>query len=316
MGRHVQRQTPQKMPTEDQVQKFAGELAKPFLVAGSRGLTSGENKSPDFAVHGQCRFVTGKPADFAGKHAIVFIHGYNVTPTEALQSAAEFFKLLHGSLLHDQIDTAACTYALFTWPGDTGTMYFNDAQEYAQHSGSALFEMFKQLHGPAGTPSRLTIVTHSLGAHVGLRALSALGERRVSGSVKFRVDHALLLGAAVEDDVFHRPDRQDEYHFPEAGFGMRELHMVTSRDDDVLGKGFYFNEFDKALGFSGPEDMGALVSLSRHVQELLDDESFTFEQHDFSRSSGAIMNPALHVRSHGDYWKTPQQTNYYVNLIR
>jgi pimeloyl-ACP methyl ester carboxylesterase len=315
MGRHVKRQTPRRMPTAEQVQAVTAGMPKPFLVAGAHGMTAAENRLPDFSVHGKPRFVTGSLADFADKHVVVFLHGYNVTADEAMTSAKEFFTLLFNTLRRDQLNVDSYVFVLFTWPGDTGTVFFDDAQLYAQHSGVALYEMLQKSRSQP--PKWLSLVTHSLGAHVALRALVVLGERRFHGHVDFRVDRTLLLGAAVEDDVFHRPDRSEEYHFPEAAFGVRQLHIVTSRDDDVLGTAFRVNEFDKALGHSGPESMEPLRSLLRRVSEVLGPhETFAFEQHDFSHSSPTIMDPRLQVDSHGAYWKDQKQVNYYVNVLK
>ena len=315
MGRHVKRQTPKGMPSESRVATANEGLVRPFFVVGSRGESSSKNRDPDFAVHAKYRFATGGLDDFAAKHAVIFVHGYNVTTNEGLTSAKEIFSRAHASMKRDQIDVDEFAFAMFTWPGDCGTIYFNEAQEYAQHSGVALYELLKAAN--AKGPKSLTVVTHSLGAHVALRAMSILGERRIRGRLDFCVDRALLLGAAVENDVFHRPRRSEEYHFPEAAFGMKMLHIVVSRDDDVLGTAFRVNEFDKALGHSGPESMSALASLSRRVTDVLGgNESFGFEQHDFSTSSTTIINPDLHVRSHGGYWGNQSQVDYYLNLMK
>ena len=68
---------------------------------------------------------------------------------------------------------------------------------------------------------------------------------------------------------------------------------------------------------AGPESMTPLKSLARRVRELSgDSEDFLFELHDFSPNSATIMNPALHVRSHGDYWRRPEQLDYYVDRLR
>jgi esterase/lipase superfamily enzyme len=314
MGKHIIRQTPKAMPSPERVASITRGLAKSLLVTGSRATATTENRIPDYEVHSNYRFSTGSLEAMTAKHLIFFIHGYNLTSNEALSEASSFFSNLHTSLVRDGLDVASYEYILFTWPGDTGTAYFDDAQLYAHHSGVALFNLLKDCQ--PFNPASITIVTHSLGAHVGLRGLSVLGERRIRQKVNFRVDHLLLLGAAVEDDVFSRPERSEEYHFPESAFGMKFLDIGISRDDNVLGNAFLLNEQDAALGFSGPETMETLVSLSRRVKEVLGpEEGFTFELHDFSSSSATIMNPDLHVYGHGDYWQSQKQTDYYINLI-
>lgn len=311
MGKHVARQTPRQMPSAAKVAQYNAGLAQGFLVAGCRGETNAQNKQPDFAVHGSHRFVSGNLEDLAGMHTIVFVHGYNLTADESLGQARDFFGKLHAALVRDGADPTRIRYLLFTWPGDTGTVHFNDAQGYAHVSGVALFTLLRAVD------ARWSIVTHSLGAHVALRAGAILGERCCHNKGNSRVDRALLLAASVEDDVFERPQRHEEYHFPEAAFGIRHLHMTSSRSDDVLSGPFRVNEGDHALGYCGPQTMDSLVSLARRVHELSQGkEEFRFELHDMSPNSATILNPELHVHSHGGYWEKSSQLDYYVNFIR
>jgi esterase/lipase superfamily enzyme len=315
MGEHVVRQTPKAMPSTKMIDSYNKNIPKSFSVAGSRGTATTRNIVPDFAIHSAYRFTSGSVELLQGKHVYIYIHGYNLTAEGALSSARDFFRSLHTALVNDGQNTANAEYVLFTWPGDTGTAYFDDAQQYAQHSGVALFKLLQDCE--AIQPLAISLITHSLGAHVALRGLSVLGERLYHHKAKLRVDHVLLLGAAVEDDVFSRPTRQEEYHFPDAAFGMKFLHMVISRSDNVLGNAFFLNEQDRALGFSGPETMDTLVSLDRRVKEVLDPTTtFSFELHDFSTNSATIMDPELHVRSHGGYWTSAKQVDYYVNFLR
>jgi hypothetical protein len=97
---------------------------------------------------------------------------------------------------------------------------------------------------------------------------------------------------------------------------MEVLDIVSSRGDEVLKTAFSLSELDRALGFAGPESMSPLVSLSQRVNEVLgQNEGFRFELHDFSPSSPTIMDPDLWVRTHGGYWQSDKQIDYYINLI-
>lgn len=311
MGKYVVRQTPKPMPSADRVDAFNKGLSKPFLVAGCRGTVSSQNRHPDFNIHAKPRFSKGSLNNLKGKRLVILVHGYNNTTDEALRSSTAFFSRLAPALARNNQSLSQYVFLCFTWPGDTGGVYFNDAQSFAHVSGVALYELITT----AGAKS-VSLVTHSLGAHVALRALSILGERFYREKSKIRVDHTLLLGAAIEDDVFARPERAEEYHFPESAFGVRRLHIGASRADDVLGGAFRINEGDAALGFSGPDSMEPLASLSRRVKEVSGgSESFQFELHDFSPSSATILNPDLHVHKHGGYWANDNQLNYYVNLL-
>lgn len=311
MGEHVLPQTPRAMPTAASVTPYLQNLPKPFLVAGSRAAAVKQNRAPDPAVHCEYRFAQGAIDDLADKKVVAFVHGYNVTTDRGLQSARDFFLKLYAALARDGQDPADYQFISFTWPGDTGTVYFNRAQEFAHLSGVALCRLLQD----AGSRS-LSLVTHSLGAHVALRAASVLGQRRFSGREGPRIDHLLLLAASVEDDVFENPSRADEYHFPESAFGTRQLHISASRSDEVLALPYLVSEADRALGYCGPESMSPLVSLARRVSEVLGPrERFNFELHDFSPRSATILNPELHVLRHGDYWRNAAQLDYYVDLM-
>jgi esterase/lipase superfamily enzyme len=316
MGKHLNRRTPKTMPTAAAVGEANAGLAKHFTVTGCRGADARANETPRVEVHGVPTVVGEAPdalrARLQGREVYVFVHGYNVTSSEALRSARDFFGKLHAAFERDGRDTTPIEYVLFTWPGDTGTLHFNDAQAYAQHAGVALFALLFGLQA-----SHLAVVTHSLGAHVALRAAAILGERLFHGRPATRMDRLLLLGASVEDDVFERPKRHEEYHFPEAAFGVRRLHISASRADDVLSGPFRVNEADAALGESGPESMSPLVSLASRVRAVTQNaEDFQFELHDLSPHSATIMNPELFVHSHGGYWARPAQLDYYVGRLR
>ena len=311
MGKQLIRQTPKGMPTAGETSEVVSRMQKPFLVAGSRAIKTRDNRSPSYDIHANFQFSQGNLADFSSKQAIIFLHGYNTTSSEALGVFKQFFNSLTVAFNREpNVDLAEIGFCGFTWPGDTGGIYFNEAQEYAHYSGVALYKLITEMHGVGATS--VSLISHSLGAHVLLRALSILGERLYRGHDLKRVQHALLLGAAVEDDVFERPELMAEYHFPESAFG-----LVTSRGDEVISGPFIINERDKALGFNGPESMRPLQSLARRVKDVLgDDEKFVFEVHDFSPKSAVIMNPKLWVDSHGGYWNTQEQLNYYINLLK
>lgn len=313
---NARRKTPDTMPCAADVAEKTEQLAKPYLVTGSRGGTASKNRKPSFEVHSVLDVVTGDITQCSGRHAIVFVHGYNVDRSDALKQATGFFANVQASLLRDGQDLDGYEFVLFTWPGDVGWPWFGDAQEYAQHSGVALYELFREIRERAGAAS-LSLVTHSLGAHVGLRSAAILGERLLRRKATARYDNVLLLAPAVENDVFRRPHLFEDYHFPDSPFAMKSLHIFLSRADDVLKKPFSVSEKDAALGYAGPETMKPLKSMTARVPEVLgDDVTFQVELHDFSPRSSTIINPQLHVHTHVDYWNRQSQTDYYINLLR
>lgn len=311
----AKRNTPDQMPDAVAVTRATRTLRKPYLVSGCRGNIRSKNRTPSFAVHSVLDILTDDISICSGRHAIVFVHGYNVSVASALREATNIFGNLQTSLLRDGRSLDDYEFFLFTWPGDVGPLWFSDAQEYAQHAGVALYELFRELNGTAGARS-ISLITHSLGAHVGLRSAAILAERLLRGKTTDRYDNMLLLAPAVENDVFHRPHPFDDYHFHEAPFAIRSLHLFTSRADEILRKAFSVSERDAALGYAGPETMKPLKSMTARVPDVLgQDTAFRVELHDFSPRSASIINPDLHAHAHSDYWERTSQTDYYINLL-
>jgi esterase/lipase superfamily enzyme len=311
----VRSQTPRSMPTQKRVDEITAGMSKAFHVFGCRAEKTADNRKPDFGRHGSFRPPTGGSGSLTklkNKKVMIFTHGYAVITEDGLKSARDLFSKMQASLVSDGESLKNWEFVLFTWPGDTGLIYFNRAQEYSHISGVALFKFFLAVN-KAKAGSQL-LLTHSLGAHVGLRALSILGERRFHDKVDFRIDQALLMAAAVENDVFERPSFLEEYHFIDAPFGMKSLHMAISRADDILNGAFRVSERDAALGYSGPESNSPLVSSTRRIESVIG-ESFRFETHDFSPNSATIMNPNLHVTGHSHYWDHVHQTDYYATIL-
>lgn len=312
MGRAI-RQKAEPMPTAAELQAAQNGLAQPFLVAGCRGNAASQQPNP--AVHGNFSLVGSWPNSLAGKRLVLFLHGYNVKRREALQDAQSFFQKFQTSLVGSGESLDQYVFATFTWPGDVGIVSFNLAQEFAQLSGVALFHFLQEV---AASATEITLISHSLGAHVVLRGASILGERFASNKTDVKIRNVLLLAPAVEDDVFRRPMREEEYHFPESALAISRLHMVCSRSDEAM-LAFRLNEKDEALGLAGPESMDPLVSLADRVRTISHTLSkarvFAFEMHDFSPRSSTIFDSNLFVSNHGDYFRNSQQTDYYAHLI-
>ncbi len=313
----AKRRKPDPMPKPAAAATASKKLTVPMIVTGSRGTR--RLADADFDIHSVYHVAAAEPNaaldTVADKHTIIHVHGYNVTARQSLDTAADFFAKTQTALTDDGQNPADYAYVAFTWPGDVGPLWFGDAQEFAQFSGVALYELVRALVEKHGA-KRVTLVTHSLGAHVGLRSAAILGERLYSGKGNTRYHNALLLAPAVEDDVFERPKLLDEFHFPDAPFGIGKLHIFASRADGILKNAFFASALDKALGYAGPQSMKPLQSMARRVGEVLGEpHRFEFQLHDLSPNSTTIINPALHAHDHGDYWARQNQTDYYINHL-
>ena len=104
----------------------------------------------------------------------------------------------------------------------------------------------------------------------------------------------------------------------EVGIELKERAAIIDKQRKRRGRHGPISEFDKALGYAGPESMAPLKSLNRRVNEVLGENKsfeFEFELHDFSPQSAVIIDENVHAHSHSDYWSRPQQANFYVNLM-
>jgi hypothetical protein len=120
-----------------------------------------------------------------------------------------------------------------SWPGDTGSTDFMQAELNAMAAGRRLAPLLQQLHS-AGIA--INIITHSLGARVALTALNLLG------SIGYRdlVDHLFLWQPAVADNALTNQASRDVHPlglgvFPEAHGAARRIVVLHSKGDGILG---------------------------------------------------------------------------------
>jgi len=120
-----------------------------------------------------------------------------------------------------------------SWPGNTGTTDFIQAEFNAMSSGRRLVGLFQQLQG-AGIA--INVITHSLGARVALTALNILATLQRTDIV----DHLFLWEPAVADNALSN-DPENDVHplglgvFPAAHRAARQIVILHSRGDGILG---------------------------------------------------------------------------------
>lgn len=288
-------------------------LPKDFALAGSRGER--RVRDPDFAAHGRYRLLSFDDLEpFAEKRILIFLHGDDVSAREGLSASRSFFEKAARALEREGEDLEDYALIAFTWPGDLGPRGREESRVFAQHAGAALYHLIADL-AELSWPPKVSVAAHSLGAHVALRAAAILGERRVNAGADTVLESLALLGPSVESDAFERPRDPDRYHFPEAAFGLRGLHIFASRADKDLRRGFAETS-GPALGYAGPMSFKPLRSLARRVEEIFsEDGGLTFQLHDLSPCSTSIIDPELHVQHHDDYWSRPVQLDYLINFL-
>ncbi|HDZ37275.1 MAG TPA: alpha/beta hydrolase, partial [Marinobacter sp.] len=128
-----------------------------------------------------------------------------------------------------------------SWPGDTGSTDFMQAELNAMAAGRRLVPLLVQL---AEAGIAINLISHSLGARVALTALNIVGSIGKSNLV----DHLFLWQPAVADNALTNDSSRDVHPlglgvFPSAHSAARKIVVLHSRGDGVLGAD---NSEDKA----------------------------------------------------------------------
>ncbi|SOB76872.1 Alpha/beta hydrolase of unknown function [Marinobacter sp. LV10R510-11A] len=120
-----------------------------------------------------------------------------------------------------------------SWPGNTGSTDFMQAELNAMTTGRRLAPLLLQL---AGAGIAINLISHSLGARVALTALNILGTIGKSNLV----DHLFLWQPAVADNALTNDSSRDVHPlglgvFPSAHSAARKIVVLHSRGDGILG---------------------------------------------------------------------------------
>ena len=120
-----------------------------------------------------------------------------------------------------------------SWPGDTGSTDFMQAELNAMTSGRRLAPLLLQL---ADAGIAINLISHSLGARVALTALNIVGTIGRSNLV----DHLFLWQPAVADNALTNDSSRDVHPlglgvFPSAHSAARKIVVLHSRGDGILG---------------------------------------------------------------------------------
>jgi len=120
-----------------------------------------------------------------------------------------------------------------SWPGDTGSTDFMQAELNAMNAGRRLVPLLQQLQD-AGIA--VNLITHSLGARVALTALNILG----TIGRRHLVDHLFLWQPAVADNALTNDPGRDAHPlglgvFHNAYTAARQVVVLHSKGDGILG---------------------------------------------------------------------------------
>jgi hypothetical protein len=234
------------------------------------------------------------------KRLTVLIHGYNNEERDVVGSYNVIDRQMRQlGFLGGQ---AAAYDALvgFAWPGGAVGVSFPFARQRAAESASRFSSLLAALRGVGAT---IDLNTHSLGAHVAFEALREGTPRIVRNSWNF--------ASAVDNESIELGER---YH--DASRRCQGFYVFHSRNDSVLRVWYRVGDlfdFDDALGFSGPEDPGAIIRHSPNVRVVNCKD--VVQSHGGYRSAGqvwAFMSQQLQNPSNEQFFtllKTPETLN-------
>jgi hypothetical protein len=191
------------------------------------------------------RITHGTEFDLRHQAAITFLfHGYNVTRDEghvSLQRLAAALPALAGQAL-----------IAVLWPGDHWTRALSYSFEGKDADDTAK-ELVRYIDRVISPGTRLSFVSHSLGARVAMETLSRLDGR------PYPISDVCLMAAAIDDFGLAHPKV-----YRDATATCRRLAVLASRRDKVLRfaypagdllQAFIFFSKDQsglALGYHGP----------------------------------------------------------------
>jgi hypothetical protein len=190
-----------------------------------------------------------------GKRLTVLVHGYNNEERDVVES-------------YRTIDTQMRTLGFlggsaaqydglvgFAWPGGAAGISFPFARMRAGESASRFASLLAELRSASAL---IDLNTHSLGAHVALEALR-------SGAPQI-VRNAWNFASAVDNESIEEGER-----YFQASRRCDTFYVFHSKNDPVLRVWYRVGDlfdFDTALGYSGPEDPGDIMSHSPNVRVI------------------------------------------------
>jgi hypothetical protein len=194
-------------------------------------------------------------AALGGRKVLMLVHGYNNSEEDVNLAYAriEAATKKHAAKRYDVVTG-------YTWPGGALGFAYPIARARANAAGPRLAAWIRKV---ASAADSLDIMSHSLGARTALKALG-----RVRGTP---LRNLYLLASAVDNESI---EKGEEFH--DATRRCERVLVMHSRHDRTLGVLFrigdailpwqWFDLFDHALGYSGPEDPADIINHSPHVK--------------------------------------------------
>lgn len=217
------------------------------------------------------------PGDFlkavGGKRLTVLVHGYNDEELDVLNSYATIDERMRLLGFLGGANAAYDALVGFAWPGGAVGVSFPFARGRAGDTAPRFRRLLADLRS---TNATVDLNTHSLGAHVAFESL-----RNGAADV---VRNAWNFASAVDNESIENGER-----YFDASQRCKSFYVFHSKNDPVLRIWYRVGDlwdFDTALGFSGPEDPGAIIANSKNVRVINCKE--VVQSHGGYRSAGHV----------------------------
>lgn len=213
-----------------------------------------------------------------GKNILILVHGYNneeddvVRSYNAIERKMRYHKLYGTNGKYDIIIG-------YTWPGGDMALSYPAAKSRSGAVGPRFGRLLKKVLSSANS---VDINTHSLGARVALIGLELLPADK-------SIQNLFMSAAAIDNELIQSGEK---YYI--SVDSCSNVYVFHSKNDPVLKMMFPLGDFDMALGYSGPEDPGAIIKHSPNVK---------------------VINCKNIIKQHGAYKDCDQIYTYMLNPL-
>ncbi len=208
------------------------------------------------------------------KKVLILCHGYNNEPEDVLRA---YQTIASNERRYTNYFDAVVGY---TWPGGDKFYEYSAAKERASAVAARFVDL---LQSTMSGCSELAVMSHSMGCRISLIAceeLKGMAARKCSRFWQF------MMAAAVDNESVESGERYfDATLYPD------NTYVFHSKNDGTLSAGYRVLEWDKALGYSGPENVDDIDNRTK------------------------VINCKHVVKSHGDYKRTQQVYQYIRNEL-
>jgi esterase/lipase superfamily enzyme len=189
-----------------------------------------------------------------GKKVLMLIHGYN-NKADSICSSYWIIANAVNSLLKNSNGTPLYDMIIgYVWPGENSQLEYFEAKANA---GAAAYHLRWWLNeiNSLSPNVELDLMTHSMGARVLLSSLKI-------SNTDVKIRNAYMLASAVDNESIE-PNEE----FYNAVIKCEKFYVFHSVNDNAMLI-YQIPEFDKPLGFAGPEDISLILTKMKNVKVI------------------------------------------------